>query len=436
VPKLRDWGVNAGFCVMIGYTVGEDANRVKRIFGAIMSSQQRIILILLAALNFTHILDFMIMMPLGNYLMPYFNISGQRFSVIVAAYSVSACVASLVASLFVDGFDRKKVLLFGYIGFLLGTILCGFAPTANLLLAARIVAGLFGGLIGAQVLSIVADIFPYERRGQAMGYLMSAFSLASVFGVPFGLVLSNWFNWHATFLLVGGLGILLIPLLIRYIPSMTGHIHPVDAAAPKVRPIAHVASLLRNGRNRLALLLSGSQILGHFLIIPFINPFMEFNVGFTKDQTKFIYVVGGLVTLVSAPLAGRLADKVGKLKVFVVTALLSLAPIFLITNMPAIAFYYVLIVTGFWFLVANARGVTASALVSGVVPPEQRGSFMSLNSAVQQMSMGVAALIAGWIVVTDKATQRIAHYDWVGYGSLAVIFACIFLASKLGEQKQ
>jgi MFS transporter, DHA1 family, inner membrane transport protein len=400
-----------------------------------MSSQQRVILILLAALNFTHILDFMIIMPLGNYLMPYFNISAQRFSVIVAAYSVSACVAGLVASFFVDGFDRKKVLLFGYIGFLVGTILCGLAPSANLLLAARIVAGLFGGLIGAQVQSIVADIFPYERRGQAMGYLMSAFSLASVFGVPFGLMLSNWFNWHATFLLVGGLGTLLIPLLVRYIPSMTQHLH-VAEGAPKARPIAHVVGLLRNGRNRLAMVLSGSQILGHFLIIPFINPYMEFNVGFTKDQTKFIYVVGGLVTLVSAPLAGRLADRIGKLKVFVVAALLSLPPIFGITNMPAIAFYYVLMVTGFWFLVANARGVTASAMVSGVVPAEQRGSFMSLNSAVQHMSMGVAALIAGWIVVTDKTTQRIAHYEWVGYCSLAIIFGCIFLAKKLGEQKQ
>ncbi len=400
----------------------------------IMTSKERIILILLAALNFTHILDFMIMMPLGSYLMPYFNISGQKFSVIVAAYSVSACIASLVASFFVDGFDRKKVLLFGYIGFLGGTILCGFAPSANLLLAARIVAGLFGGLIGAQVMSIVADTFPYERRGQAMGYLMTAFSFASVIGVPLGLTLANVISWHAPFLLVGFLGIGVLPLLIRYIPSMTNHMHATEGE--KVPRIQNFLSIFRNNKQVLALTLAGSLMLGHFLIIPFINPFMEFNVGFSKGETKFIYMVGGVVTLISAPLAGKLADKVGKLKLYVWAAILSLPPIFLITNMPSIPFYYVLIVTGFWFMVANARGVTASAMVSGVVAPEHRGSFMSINSAIQQMCTGIAALIAGFIVVTDKATQKITHYPWVGYLSLAVILICIFLGRKLGEQKQ
>lgn len=399
-----------------------------------MTKKERIILLLLAALNFTHILDFMIVMPLGNYLMPYFNISAQKFSVIVAAYSISACLASLIASFFVDNFDRKKVLLFGYIGFLVGTILCGFAPTANLLIAARVLAGLFGGLIGAQVLSIVADTFSYERRGEAMGYLMTAFSLASVFGVPFGLFLSNKISWHAPFLLVGGLGIVLIPLLIRYIPSMTQHLHAEDRAH-RPSAIKNFIAIFTHNKQVLALILAGSQMLGHFLIIPFINPFMEFNVGFSKTESQFIYIVGGLVTLVSAPLSGKLADRIGKLKLFVIAALLSLPPIFLITNMPAAPLYAVLCVTGFWFLVANARGITSSAMVSGVVPPEHRGSFMSLNSSVQQMCTGIASIVAGWIVVTDKTTQQITHYNWVGYLSLAVIVACIFLARKLGENR-
>jgi len=399
-----------------------------------MTSKEKTILILLAALNFTHILDFMIMMPLGNYLMPYFNISGQKFSVIVAVYPVSACIASLVASFFVDAFDRKKVLLFGYIGFLVGTILCGFAPSANLLLASRIVAGLFGGLIGAQVLSIVADTFPYERRAQAMGYLMTAFSLASVFGVPFGLFLATWISWHAPFLLVGGLGIIVVPLLVRYIPPMTQHMQNKEAI--QIPPVQKFLYIFRNNRQVLALTLAGSIMLGHFLIIPFINPFMEFNVGFSQTQTKYIYVVGGLITLISAPFAGKMADKVGKLKVFTLAAILSLLPVFLITNMPAIPFYYVLMVTGFWFMVANARNVTASAMVSGVVAPEHRGSFMSINAAIQQMCTGIAALIAGFIIVTDKATQKISHYSWVGYLSLAVIVACIFLGRRLGEQRQ
>src|SRR5690606_24818583 len=151
-----------------------------------MNKKEKIVLLLLATLNFTHIMDFMIMMPLGNYLMPYFNISSQQFSMLVAAYTFSAGIASFSAAFFVDRFDRKNVLLFAYIGFLLGTLCCAFAPSYLFLLTSRIVAGLFGGLISAQVLSIVADLIPYERRASAMGMIMAAFSVASVFGVPFG----------------------------------------------------------------------------------------------------------------------------------------------------------------------------------------------------------------------------------------------------------
>ena len=145
-----------------------------------MNRQERIILILLASINFTHILDFMIMMPLGNYLIPHFSISTQYFSMIVAAYPLTAFVSGLITAFFVDRYDRKKVLLFGYIGFLLGTFFCGIAAGALFLMLARVVTGLFGGLICAQVLSIIADVFPYEKRGRAMSSIFMAFSAASV----------------------------------------------------------------------------------------------------------------------------------------------------------------------------------------------------------------------------------------------------------------
>jgi MFS transporter, DHA1 family, inner membrane transport protein len=394
-----------------------------------MEKKERIILLLLAALNFTHILDFMIMMPLGNHLILYFNISGQKFSIIIASYSISACIASLVASFFVDNYDRKKVLLFGYIGFLSGTLLCGIAPTANLLLAARILAGLFGGLIGAQVLSIVADTFAYEKRAEAMGYLMTAFSVASVIGVPFALFLADSISWHAPFILVGGLGFLVVPLLIRHIPSMTKHLE--NRAVHKPSFIATLKKVFAGNPQILGLMLSAFLMLGHFLIIPFITPYMEFNVGFERSQIKYIYIVGGIVTLFTAPFIGKLADKHGKQKVFVICALLSLLPVFFITNMPAIPFYYVLMVTGFWFIAANGRNIASSAMVSNVVPTEHRGSFMSINSSVQQLFTGFASLIAGWIVVTHKPNPKLVHYEWVGYLSLAVIAGCIFISRKL-----
>jgi len=395
-----------------------------------MNKKERMILFLLAGLNFTHILDFMIMMPLGNYLIPYFKISGQKFSWIVGAYSYAAFISGIIASFFVDNYDRKKVLLFGYTGFLVGTVLCGFSPTANTLLISRVIAGLFGGLIGAQVMSIVADTFVYERRGKAMGYLMSAFSIASVVGIPLGLFLANKISWHAPFLLIGGLGIFLIPLLIKYIPAMNQHLIQKKEGQYFIRTIKNIFA---NKRQVLALLLAASLMLGHFLLVPFMNPYMEFNVGFTTEDTQYVYIVGGIITLFSAPFFGKLADKYGKHKIFMITGLLSLIPIYLITNMHEIPLFYVLCVTGFWFMMANGRGVASSAMISNVVPTQIRGSFMSFNSSMQQLFTGLASTIAGYIIVTEPTTHKLIHYNWVGYLSLLIIFICVLLGYKVGE---
>jgi len=391
-----------------------------------MTSKERIILLLLSAINFTHILDFMIMMPLGNYLMPYFQISSQQFSFLVAAYTFSAGASGFLAAFFVDRFDRKRVLLFGYIGFLLGTTCCALAPTYAFLLTSRIVAGLFGGLIGAQVLSIVADLVPYERRGAAMGMIMAAFSVASVFGVPFGLYIANHFNWHGPFVFVAGLGFILVPFIIRYLPKMNAH----TIAGQKANPIGLVKGIVSDSNQVLALALSACLMMGHFMIIPFLNPFMEFNMGFSKTQTPMIYMVGGALTLFSSPLIGKLADKIGKHRLFVILVVLAVVPIALITNLPKIPFYLVLTITGFWFIVSSGRSIPAQAMISNVVPPERRGSFMSFNSSVQQIFVGLASVIAGIIIVKTPSNQ-ILNYEITGYISIAIILLSIVIASLL-----
>ncbi len=392
-----------------------------------MDRNERILLFLLASINFTHILDFMIIMPLGNYLMPYFHISTQQFSLIVSAYSYAAFTSGIIAAFIIDNFDRKKSLLFGYIGFIVGTLLCGLAPDYKFLIAARIMAGLFGGLIGAQVLSIVADTFSYERRGRAMGYLMAAFSVASVLGVPLSLYVANIISWHAPFIMVAIMGFLLIPFIIKFVPPMKGHITENGNRKP-----AEAFLIIFSRKNALlAIGLSSLMVFGHFLIVPFINPFMEFNVGFTKNQIPLTYVVGGFATLFSAPFFGKLADKVGKLKVFVICSLLSLPFVYFITNMPAIAFYYVLVATGIWFVVANGRMIAAQAMVSNVIEPQYRGSFMSVNSSLQQLFVGSASFMAGLIVSNDPVSKKIFHYEWVGYLSIAILAFCIFLGFAL-----
>lgn len=396
-----------------------------------MSFKEKLILFVLALVNFTHILDFMVMMPLGNFLMPYFKINPQQFSLVVAAYSISAAISGFAAAFFVDRYDRKKILLIGYAGFVLGTLFCGLAPSYIVLLIARIIAGLFGGLIGAQVLSIVSDIFPYERRATAMGYLFSAISLASVLGVPVSLTIAGWVSWHTPFIAIAALGaIIVLPMIFKFLPNVNQHID----AGKKSNPLEAIQLVLNNKIQRIALLLSGGLMLGHFLAIPFVNPYMEFNVGFTDAQRNLIYMVGGAVTFFCSPLFGKLSDKYGKHYTFNRFAIASLIPIFLVTNMPPIKYYFVLIITGFWFGISSGRNIPAQAIISNVVEPKHRGSFMSFNGCIQQFYIGLASIIAGAIVDVD-ADHKIQHYPIVGYISIAVIILCIFVAERLRKKQ-
>ena len=309
----------------------------------------------------------------------------------------------------------------------MGTIACGFAPSYHWLLAARLLAGMFGGLIGAQVLSIVSDVFAYERRGAAMGAVMSSFSIASTIGVPFALYLANLFSWHAPFLLVGFLGIALLPLIYKYVPAMNAHIQKKDSVESKLEVFKIV---WRNPIQRMALLFSGMIMMGHFLIIPFINPYLEFNNGYSKTQTPMVYLVGGIAAFFAANILGKLSDRYGKLKVFSICILLSLPLVLVITMLPPISFSIVLVFFAFWFIVATGRGVTAQAMISNVVEPQQRGSFMSFNSSVQQLGTAAASLIAG-VVVVGGSGGKIYHYEWLGYLSVFILLICAYLGYKI-----
>jgi MFS transporter, DHA1 family, inner membrane transport protein len=396
-----------------------------------VTKQQKIILFILASINFTHILDFMIMMPLSNYLMPAFKISPEKFSYIVASYSISACCSGLIAMFFVDRFDRKKVVVFAYTGFLIGTLCCGISPHYYTLMASRIVAGLFGGILGAQVLSIVSDAFNYENRGKAMGFLFSAFSFASVIGVPLALFLAQHLGWHTPFFLIVGLGALILFSIIKYLPNFTTHL--VDKSV-RATPKEIINNIILKRLNLTAFSLSATLMLGHFVIIPFLNPYMEHNVGFTDWQRNLIYIIGGLLTIFSAPMAGKLADKFGKHTVFATFAALSLIPIYLVTNLTFMPYYYALIITGIWFILSSSRNIPAQALVSNIVPPHQRGSFQSFNSCVTSMFVGLASLIAGKIVTQD-ATGKLHHYNIAGYLSIAIVIVAIIISRFIPQQE-
>lgn len=389
-----------------------------------MNRKEKTLLFILACINFTNIMDFMIMMPLQEFLAPVFKISPRQFSYLVSTYAFSAFFSSLTASFFADRFDRKYNLLFAYIGFVVGTLACAFAPTYQMLMLARIMAGLFGGLIGAQVLSIIGDTFPYERRGRAMGIIVSAFSFAAVAGVPSGLFLATKFGWHIPFLGIGILGIIIIPLIFFIVPNITTHLSKTSSN------LAVYHSILGSRNQQYGLLMMFTLILSHFSIIPFIAPFLEKNVGFTKNQITLMYFIGGAVTLYSSPRIGRMADKIGKHKIFSIFLLLSIIPIFLITNMPRIPFYYVLMATALFFIIAGGRMVPAQALIVSVVPPNLRGGFMNLNSSLQQLGTGMAAFIAG-AIVTKNSADELQHFEIVGYIGIVITILCFVIAQKV-----
>tara|TARA_R110001606_G_scaffold329219_1_gene476401 strand:+ start:34925 stop:36166 length:1242 start_codon:yes stop_codon:yes gene_type:complete len=394
-------------------------------------SKEKIILFTLAGINFTHIMDFMIIMPLGDLLMKVFEITPQQFSLIVSSYTFTAGIFGFVAAFVIDRFDRRKALLFLNVGFVVGTIACALAPTYVVLLFARSLTGAFGGVLGALILSVVADVVPDERRGQGMGIVMAAFSVASVAGVPFGYFLAEKFSWHAPFLLLAGMGTLITLAIFKFIPSLTGHMVKKSDRPSPAKVLTNAISL---PNQKLALLFMLALILGQFSIIPFIAPYMIRNVGFEGDQITYIYLVGGGLTIFTSPLIGRLADKFGKKTVFIVCASAAIIPVFLITHMPPVPVAAALVVTGLFFVLGGGRMIPAMAMITSSVKPQNRGSFMSISSSVQQLAAGLASLIAGVIVIDNGGS--LARYNWVGYFAIAVTVVCIFLGSRIKSVEQ
>jgi len=387
---------------------------------------EKMILGILAALQFTHIVDFMIMMPLGDILMKLFNISPQQFSILVSSYTFSAAIFGFLGAFIIDRFDRKKFLLLAYIGFTIGTFACAIAPTYETLCLARIVTGAFGGSIAACVLSIIGDIIPIERRGSAMGVVMASFSVASVFGVPFSLYVANKTVWHMPFLMIGALSSVIAVLIYFYLPNINSHL-----GKTRENPILHMANLLKRPSIQLAVFFMLMLVLGQFTIIPFLTPYNIRNVGVLPDQIPFIYIVGGLVSMIVAPVVGKLSDKLGKKYIFYIFAAFSIIPLLLITNMGHVPLWMVLVSAALLFIGFGGRMIPAQTLMTAVVEPHNRGAFMSLNSSIQQLGMGIGSYIAGIIIYENTTTHILYNYEKVGYLAVAFSIVAIFMVGKL-----
>ncbi|MCS6968551.1 MAG: MFS transporter [Cytophagales bacterium] len=393
-----------------------------------MHKVPRLTVFLLATVNFTHIMDFMIIMPLGDILMRYFRIQPQQFSMIVSAYTLAAGIAGFLGAFIIDYFDRKKFLLLLYSGFLVGTLACGLAASYLQMLLARALTGAFGGVIGSLVMAIVSDLYPWEQRGRAMGLLSASFSVASVFGVPFGLFMADQLSWPAPFLFLSALGAALMAVLWNVLPPMKAHLNTRKA---HFSPLEVIQKIFSDRNQVLGLALSFSLILSQMIMIPFITPYMIRNVGLSQSQIPLIYFFGGIATIFSAQVVGRLTDKIGVRKVFTTGVLLSYIPIITITNLPPVPVHVALIATTAFFIFINSRMVPAHTMISGVASRENRGSFMSFNSSAMQIASAVAAFLSGLIVHEGSNGGLLEGFYLVGIASLTISFAGLLIAPRL-----
>lgn len=373
------------------------------------TSYQKFVVGIISFLQFTIILDFMVMSPLGAILMPTLSITPSQFGMVVSAYAFSAGASGLLAAGFADRFDRKKLLLFFYAGFVLGTLFCGLAPDYHFLLIARIVTGIFGGVVGSICFAITTDLFVYEQRGRVMGIIQTSFAASQILGVPLGLYVSNLYGWHAPFMLivafasVGGI-------------IMWAKLRPIDGHL-KMRPdrkaIHHLWHTLSQPRYLQGFATTALLTTGGFMIMPFGSAFNVHNLGIHLDQLPILYLVTGLFTIVAGPMIGKLCDTVGKTRVFWAGSFITVVMTSYYTRMSVTPFWLVVAISVIMFIGGTARMISSSALMSALPSPTDRGSYMAISSSIQQISGGLAAALAG-VIIVPMADGSLLHFDHVG----------------------
>lgn len=365
------------------------------------------LLLTLAGIQFTHILDFMIMMPLGPQLTQLFAISDAQFGLLVSAYTLSAGVSGLLASTYIDRFGRKRLLLVLYTLFGLATLACGVAPTYGTLMVARILAGAFGGVLSALSQTIVADVVPFERRGRAMGIVMTSFSVSTVAGVPLGLILAAQGGWNLPFIAIAAMVGVLAIVAARTMPAMTAHVHAANGRTA----LGGIAQVLADPNHRWAFLFSALLMFTGFTVIPYITIYMQTNAGVRADQVPLAYLLGGVATLFTARWFGRMTDVRGKVPTYRWLALAS-APCLLATTLSQwFALWGVLVVAMLMFAFVSGRMIPGMAIVTSTAQPSLRGTFMTLNASVQSAAMGVASLVGGLLISRDA--QGLVQGYWM-----------------------
>jgi len=387
---------------------------------------QKFVVAILAFLQFTIILDFMIVPPLGAMLMPALKITPAQFGLVVSVYAFSAGISGLLAAGFADRYDRKKLLLFFYTGFVAGTLMCGMVKTYETLVLARLITGLFGGVIGSIVFAIITDLFPLEKRGRVMGFVQTAFAASQILGLPAGLYFSNLWGWQAPFFMIVAVSAVAGVAIVMYLQPIDAHLKmKIDRS-----PLHHLIETVSTSKYLLAFAATALLSIGGFMLMPFGSAFTVHNLGIHVDKLPLIYLITGLCSILIGPLVGRACDTFGSFHVFVFGTLVAIVMVVVYTHLGVTPLLWVIIVNVLMFVGIFSRMIPSQTLMSVIPEASSRGAFMSVSSSLQQVAGGFASILAGLIVV-ERPDGVLDHFEVVGYVVLGTALVTLFMMWRI-----
>lgn len=385
------------------------------------------IVFLVAFIGFLASTDSMLLMPLSDVIIKKYDVSAQVSTWVISTYSIFAGISGFLSASIMDRFDRKRLLIGTFIGFTIGTMLCGFANNFGLFVLYRGITGVFGGIVGGVGVAIVSDLIPFKRRATAMSIISLSFAVSAIVGVPLGIHLANEYNLSLPFRVLAGISVFTLIPILMWLPKIDKHLGEEIVHKSPLKTIIETA---KDINQVWALLLCILIVFSHFVVLQFIVPYMEHNVGFSSKLVPIMYFIGGICAIATAPFIGKIADKKGNFPSFVVLMLLSFIPILLSTHVNVVSMPLALFICSTFFILAAGRMIPAYTIMSGATTPEKRGGFMSMRSACMEIGTALASIVSGFVVKIGK-DGLVHHFNYVGYISVAVGLICIFIASKI-----
>ena len=398
------------------------------------TTYQKVVIAILALTQFTVVLDFMVMSPLGDLLKKTLDLTPSQFSYVVASYAISAFASGFLTAGFADKFDRKKLLMFFYIGFIVGTYLCGMVETYPMLIFARIITGIFGGVMSSISMAIVADLFSIQQRGRVMGFMQMGFGSSQVLGIPISLWVANIWGWQSPFFLIVGMSLVILVVIVIYLKPVVKHLEEQKDE----NALLHLFHTLKQRNYRIGFMATALMSIGGYMIMPWGSVFAVNNLKVTADQLPVLFMISGIATLIIMPIIGKLSDKMDKFNLFVIASIWMIVVILVYTQLISAPFWFVLIMNVLMMMGVMSRMVPSMALVSALPEVHDRGSFMSINASLQQLSGGVATLIGGMIVHQKTKDSPLENYDILGYVIVVILIVCavnLWRVSKIVKAK-